>query len=84
MIWLLSALLALLILSVLALVSPAIFGPAVAGLAPLLIVIAVIGIGATWWRMSRRRIDPSAGGGTNADAEPEVEELRGEDERPAT
>ena len=82
MTWLLSALLALLVLSVLAIVSPAIFGPAVAGLAPLLVVIAVIGIGATWWRMSRAaRVDT---GRAPDRGEAGHEDLRGEDERPAT
>ncbi len=82
MTWLLSALVALLVLSVLAMVSPAIFGPAVAGLAPLLIVIAALGIGAIWWRLSRAtRVD--APGGADQD-ETGPEDLRGEDERPAT
>ena len=82
MTWLLSALLALLVLSVLAIVSPAIFGPAVAGLAPLLVVIAAIGIGAIWWRMSRAaRVDA---GGVPGRGESGHEDLRGEDERPAT
>ena len=82
MTWLLSALVALLVLSVLAIVSPAIFGPAVAGLAPLLVVIAAIGIGAIWWRMSRAgRVDV---GDTPDRAGPGHEDVRGEDERPAT
>ena len=54
--WLASALLALLVLGVVAFVAPAVFGPAMAGLAPLLVVVAVIGLGGIWWR-SRRRVD---------------------------
>ncbi len=80
--WLISALIALLVLSALAIVSPAIFGPAVAGLAPLLIVVAVIGLGAVWWRGSQRRVDP--GGEGEGDEGQREQELRGEDERPET
>ena len=80
--WLVSALIALLVLSALAVVSPAIFGPAVAGLAPLLIVVAVIGLGAVWWRGSQRRVDPGAEG--DGDEGHEDQGLHGEDERPET
>ena len=80
--WLISALIALLVLSVLAIVSPAVFGPAVAGLAPLLIIVAVIGLGAVWWRGSQRRVDPGTDAGE--DESHRDRELRGEDERPET
>jgi xanthine/uracil permease len=81
--WLSSALVALLLVSALALVMPTLFGPAVAGLAPLLIVVALIGLGAAWWRHSRHRVDPEVGESTvGADGEPEA--LEGEDERVQT
>jgi uncharacterized membrane protein len=74
--WLISALIALLVLSAVAFVAPAIFGPAVAGLAPLLFVIALIGIGAIWWRHSRSRVDQ--------EVEDDRVELRAEDDHPET
>jgi Tfp pilus assembly protein PilX len=55
--WLVAALVALVVVGVLAVAAPGIFGPAFAGLAPLIVVIAVIGLGAVWWRRSRGRID---------------------------
>ena len=74
--WLISALIALLVLSAVAFAAPAIFGPAVAGLAPLLVVIALIGLGAIWWRHSRSRIDQ--------EVEDDRVELRAEDDHPET
>ncbi len=76
--WLVSALLALLVVSLLALAMPTLFGPAVAGLAPLLVVVALIGLGGVWWRHSRHRVDPET---TEHDEdEPLEEEIRGEDD----
>jgi hypothetical protein len=83
--WLASALLALLLVSALALMVPSVFGPAVAGLAPLLVVVAIIGLGAMWWRSSQHRVDaevPGDGDGREADDEPEA--LKGEDDRVET
>lgn len=81
--WLASALVALLLVSALAFVVPGIFGPAVAGLAPLLVVVALIGLGAMWWRHSRHRVDAEvAGDGDDPDEEPEA--LKGEDDRVET
>jgi xanthine/uracil permease len=81
--WLTSALIALLLLSVVAFLAPAVFGPVVAGLAPLLVVIALIGLGGMWWR-SQRRIDAEP----DAPAPPErgsgAVDLRGEDDRVET
>jgi xanthine/uracil permease len=81
--WLTSALVALLLVSALALAMPTLFGPAVAGLAPLLIVLALIGLGAMWWRHSRHRVDPEAGASSHG-ADEEPDELKGEDERVQT
>jgi hypothetical protein len=53
--WLISGLLALLVLSVVAFVAPAVFGPTVAGAAPVLFAIAVVGLAAIWWRATRGR-----------------------------
>jgi xanthine/uracil permease len=81
--WLASALVALLLVSVLAFVVPSIFGPVVAGIAPLLVVVALIGLGGMWWRRSQHRVDAEvAGDGGDADAEPEA--LKGEDDRVET
>jgi hypothetical protein len=74
--WIASALLALLVLSVIAFAAPSVFGPAVAGLAPLLVVIAVIGLGGMWWR-SRRRVDAASSAASPPGASPD---LRGEDD----
>lgn len=74
--WLISALVALLVLSAVAFVAPAVFGPAVAGLAPLLVVVALIGLGAIWWRHSRHRVDQ--------EVEDDHVELRAEDDHPET
>jgi hypothetical protein len=74
--WLVSALIALLVLSVVAWLAPAVFGPVVAGLAPLLVVIALIGLGGVWWRRSQGRIDPEVGD--------ESADIRGETEHPET
>ena len=79
--WLLSALTALLVVSLLALANPALFGPAVAGLAPLLVVVALIGLGGAWWRHSRSRVDAEA---TDEGDEPPAEEVHGEDDRVET
>ena len=57
--WLVAVLLAVAVLGVLALVAPAVFGVVLAGLLPLLIPIAFIGLGGIWWRHSRSRIDPA-------------------------
>lgn len=79
--WLVSALLALLVVSVLALLVPTLFGPVVAGVAPLLVVVALIGLGGVWWRHGKHRVDAEA---TDESDEPVQEELRGEDDRVAT
>ncbi len=77
--WLASALVALLLASALAVAVPTLFGPAVAGLAPLFVVVAIIGLGAMWWRLSRSRIDPEVAGEREAlDGQPE--QLKGEDD----
>ncbi len=60
--WIIAALVAALVLGLLAFVVPVVFGPILAGLAPLLVVIAVIGLGGVWWRHSRSRIDPKPKG----------------------
>ena len=74
--WLASALIALLVLSAVAFAAPAVFGPAVAGLAPLLIVIALIGLGGIWWRHSRSRVDQ--------EVDDDDADLRAEDDHPET
>lgn len=79
--WLVSALLALLIVSLLAIAVPGLFGPVAGGFAPLLAVVAVIGLGGVWWRHSRHRVDAEV---TDESDEPAPEELRGEDERVET
>ena len=56
--WIVWTLLLLVVLGLLAAIVPPVFGVALAGLAPLFLVLFVIGIGAIWWRHSRRRIDP--------------------------
>lgn len=81
--WLASFLVALLLVSALALAMPALFGPLVAGIAPLLVVIALIGLGGVWWRHSQHRIDPEAKQ-PDADAADEDDEPRGENERVET
>ena len=53
--WLISGLLALLVLSVVAFVAPSVFGPTVAGAAPFLFGTAVVALGAIWWRATRGR-----------------------------
>jgi hypothetical protein len=80
--WLILALAALLVLGIAGIAAPGVFGPIFGGLAPLIFVIALIGLGAVWWRHAGRRIDP----------QPEADErsgtpdasgaatLRGEDE----
>jgi xanthine/uracil permease len=88
--WLISALLALLVASLLAIAVPTLFGPLVAGVAPLLVVVALIGLGAIWWRHSRGRVDPERpdrpeeqpGDPLEEDAEPEP--LVAEDDRVET
>lgn len=82
--WLVSLLVAILIVSVLAFVVPTLFGPAVAGLAPLFVVVAIIGLGGIWWRSSRRRVDAETSEGSSEADEPEVEAVRGEDDRVET
>lgn len=81
--WLTSALVALLLVSALGLAIPTLFGPAVAGLAPLLVVVALIGLGAMWWRQSQHRVDPEVGAGED-EVDDEPEGLKGEDERVET
>lgn len=53
--WLISALLALLVLSVVAFVVPSAFGPTVSAAAPFLFAIAVVALAAIWWRATRGR-----------------------------
>jgi predicted lipid-binding transport protein (Tim44 family) len=79
--WLVSALIALLVVSLLAIAAPTIFGPVVAGVAPLLVVTALIGLGAVWWRHSRSRIDPDR---PDEPHEDEPEPLQAEDDRVET
>lgn len=55
--WLLTALGVLALLALLALLLPELFGPVLAGLAPLILVVALIGIGGVWWRRSQGRVD---------------------------
>ena len=81
--WLASALVALLVLSALAFAVPGLFGPAVAGLAPLLVVVAIIGLGGIWWRHSQHRVDAEVAGDRD-EADAEREAVRGEDERVET
>jgi type VI protein secretion system component VasK len=79
--WLAAALVALLALGLLAVALPEVFGPVMAGLAPLLLVVAIIGLGGLWWRHGRRRVDAEA---TDESDEPAAEEVSGEDERVET
>jgi len=53
--WLISALLALLVLSVVAFVAPSAFGPTVASAAPFLFALALAALAALWWRATRER-----------------------------
>jgi hypothetical protein len=78
--WLVAALVALLALGLLALAAPTLFGPLTAGLAPLLVVVAIIGLGAVWWRHGKSRVDAEA---TAASDEP-AEKVRGEEDRVET
>jgi hypothetical protein len=79
--WLVSALLALLLVSLLATGVPTLFGRAEAGIAPLLALVAPIGLAGVWWRRRRHPAKPEA----NEEAEPEpVEDVRGEDDRVET
>lgn len=79
--WLIFVLAAVLVVGLLGLALPTVFGPVVGGLAPLLVVIALIGLGGVWWRRSQHRVDAEA----SDDSVPERrEELRGEDERVET
>jgi hypothetical protein len=80
-VWLVSALLALLIVSLLAVVVPGLFGSVASGFAPLLALVAVIGLGGAWWRHSRHRVDAEV---TDDSDEPAQEERRGEDEHVET
>jgi hypothetical protein len=79
--WIAAALVALLAVGLLSLFAPTVFGPLMAGLSPLLVVVALIGLGAVWWRHGRGRIDAEA---TRTSDEPAVEEVRGEDDRVET
>jgi hypothetical protein len=80
--WLLLALVAVLVLGVAGIAAPGVFGPVFGGLAPLIFVIALIGLGAVWWRHAGRRIDPQPEADERGDArrEPRDGSLRGEDE----
>jgi hypothetical protein len=78
--WIAAALVALLAVGLLSLFAPTVFGPLMAGLSPLLVVVALIGLGAVWWRHGIR-IDAEA---TRTSDEPAVEEVRGEDDRVET
>lgn len=79
--WLLFVLAALLVVGLLALAMPTVFGPVLGGLAPLLVVLALIGFGGVWWRRSRSRVDAEV---TDDNEPARREELRGEDERVET
>lgn len=79
--WLVPALLALQLVSILAFAVPGLFGPVVAGAAPLLLVVALIGLGGIWWRHRKHRVDAEA---TDESDEPVQEELRGEEDRVET
>jgi hypothetical protein len=81
--WLISFLLALVAVSLLAVVMPTLFGPAVAGMAPILVVLAVIGLGGVWWRHSRRRVDADTDQ-PDAAAIDRHEEVAGVDDRVET
>ena len=80
--WLVLALVALLVLGAAAIAAPAVFGPIFGGLAPLIVVVALIGLGAVWWRHAGRRVDPAPEADDRGDAraEPRDTSLRGEDE----
>jgi hypothetical protein len=83
--WLISFLLAVLVVSVLAIAMPTLFGPVVAGLAPILVVIALIGLGGVWWRRARHPVEAESDQPLAATRdEEEREEVRGEDERVET
>ena len=58
--WLISFLVAVLVVSVVALAAPTIFGPVVAGVAPILVIVAIIGLGGVWWRHSRHPVEAEA------------------------
>ena len=58
--WVIAVLVVLIIIGALAVAVPAVFGVALAGIAPLLIVLLLIGIGGIWWRHSQTRVDPDA------------------------
>ena len=77
--WLIVALVALLALSIAALVAPAVFGPVLAGAAPLLLVIALIGLGGVWWRRVHHPVEPET-----TDEAVSGSEVVGEDERVET
>lgn len=80
--WLLLALAALLVLGLGGIALPELLGPVFAGFAPLLFVIALIGIGAVWWRHAGRRVD--ADPASPAASRESPGELRGEDDRVET
>jgi FtsH-binding integral membrane protein len=73
--WLILALLAVLVLSAAAFAAPAVFGPVLAGAAPLLFVIALIGLGGVWWRRTQTRVDPET-----TDAPDRAPAVAGEDD----
>ena len=72
--WILGALVVLGVLVVLALLVPPIFGVALAGVAPILVVVALIGFGGVWWRHAHAPVEPEPKGD-----QPDASD---EDERP--
>lgn len=76
--WLVAVLVAVLVLGIAAFAAPAILGPVLAGLAPVLVVAAAIGLGGVWWRRSQGRVEADAGAASGES------EVRGEDERVET
>jgi hypothetical protein len=79
--WLITALLALLVAGLLALAVPTVFGPVIGALAPLIVVVAVIGLGGVWWRHGRSRVDAEA---TDERRTAPPDDVRGEDDRVET
>ncbi|MDQ2689289.1 MAG: hypothetical protein M3Y29_03320 [Chloroflexota bacterium] len=55
--WIVGVVVVLLVVGVLAVLAPPIFGVALAGIAPILLGVLLIGIGGVWWRQTRTRVD---------------------------
>lgn len=65
--WLLAVLGVLALAALLAILVPELFGPVLAGLAPLLLVVTLIGLAGVWWRRSAGRVDARPKGDHPAD-----------------